>query len=189
MRTYGVAVGGPGTAFIPRVDLGELPTQAPEIVSANVVTVVWTDSGKQHQRQDLQIRWKTPYDRSYEGLAIFIDNNASAAPADVHLYSTLSAAISGSELQYWNGWSQSGGVDSLPHSNPRDGLISCPIETLHAKGITSGMKIYISLAQWDPYPINGQAPNTFVTYYDPIHNQNRLISPSPGSNVVALTMP
>ncbi|MDP4220713.1 MAG: hypothetical protein Q8916_04040 [Bacteroidota bacterium] len=51
------------------------------------------------------------------------------------------------------------------------------------------MKIYISLAQWDSYPINGQAPYTTVTYYDPINNQNRLISPTPASNVVSLTMP
>jgi hypothetical protein len=185
MRTYGVAVGGPGTAFIPRVDLGELPSQAPELISANVVNVVWTDSGKQHQRQDLQIRWKTTYDRSYSGLTIFMDNNASVQPADVHFYSSLN----GNGFLDWLGWYESNIADSLPHSNPHDGLISCPIETLHAKGITSGTKIYISLAQFDPYPINGQAPNTLATYYDPIHNQNRLISPSPASNVVSLTMP
>jgi carboxypeptidase family protein len=184
-RIYGVTVGGPGTAFIPRVALGELPSEAPTLVSANVVTVVWSDTGKQHQRQDLEIRWKTPYDRSYCGLTIFMDKDGSVQPADLHFYSTLN----GNGLQEWLGWYNGMVADSLPHSNPHDGLISCPVETLHARGITSGAKIYISLAQWDPYPINGEAPNTKVTYYDPIHNQNRLISPSPRSNVVELTMP
>jgi hypothetical protein len=181
-RMYGVAVGGPGTAHIPRVNLGELPSQAPELISATTVTIAEPDTGQPHQRQDLQIRWKTPYDRSYSGLTIFMDKTALVQPADLHFYSTLN----GSGLQEWLGWFFGGDGN---FSNTYNGQISCPIETLHAHGITSGMKIYITLAQWDPYPINGEAPNTKVTYYDPVHNQNRLISPSPRSNVVEVTMP
>ena len=186
-RIYGVAIGGPGTAYIPRVALGDLPSKAPELVSAKIVTVVWTDSGTVHQREDLQIRWKTSYDRSYSGLAIFMDKDASVQPGDVHFYST----VSGNALSYdWYGWYQTTAVaDSLPHSNTNDGLISCPLATLHTKGISTGMKMYISLAQWNPYSINGDAPNTKTVYYDPIHNQNRLISPSPASNVVEVTIP
>ena len=184
-RIYGVYIGGPGTAFIPRIALGEIPPNAPQLVSAEIKTIVWSDTGKQHQRDDLQIRWTSSYDRNYSGLSVFLDKEATVQSADTHFYIGLNGGQG-----IWSGWFEGPSNDTTrPFSNQYNGMMSCPIETLHAQGITSGMKVYISLCQYDPFGVNGEAPNDNITYYDPIHNQNHLISPTPRSNVVAITMP
>ncbi|MEP7233681.1 MAG: carboxypeptidase-like regulatory domain-containing protein [Ignavibacteriota bacterium] len=188
-RNYGVAISGPGTTYIPRIYLGELPSQAPELISANVATINWTDTGKQKQRVELQVQWKTPYDRSYSDICIFLDKNNTVQPADVHFYTTLSSTTGGNLQQEWLGFSWGDSRDPILHSTEFEGVVACPIETLHAHGIASGTTIYVSLSQYDPYGINGVAPNNKATYYDPVNNQNRIISPSPRSNVVAVTIP
>ncbi len=183
-RVYGVSIEGPGTAHIPSIDLGEAPATPPQLVSAQVATITWSDSGQQHQRQDLQIRWTTPFDRDICGLCMFIDKDSSVQPAGVHWYFSLDGGNGP-----WEGWFGRESYDTMAFSSSNNGLMACPVSALHAAGIPSGSTAYISLAQYDPYGINSSAPNNTITYYDPVHNQSRLISPSPRSNIIAVTIP
>ncbi|HWF45030.1 MAG TPA: hypothetical protein VG537_10345, partial [Candidatus Kapabacteria bacterium] len=189
-RVYGVAVAGPGTNFIPQVDLGEIPAVGPHIVSASIVnatiqvgfdSVLGADSlgdsvhhsvPHYEQQQQLQIHRIIPLDVNYHGICIFIDKDSSKQPGDVHWLSSIDGVgpISWSGIWY-------------------DTAIVCPVSALHTAGISSGTTIYLSLAQFDPYPINGAENYNHAYYYDPVHNQNRLISPSPRSNVIAITIP
>ncbi len=186
---YGVTVQGPGTTFIPEVALGVLPASAPDLASAGIgnVTIDSTvDSitvDTEHV-QELELHWNTPLDRDWAGLCVYLDKDSLEQPAGVHLYSVLNGASP------WQGWFDPLTSDTtVPFSTSNSGLLTCSVSALHAAGILSGTRVYITLAQYDPYTINGAAPNNTFAYYDPVHNQQRLISPSPRSNVIAVTIP
>ena len=175
-RVYGVTIEGPGTAFIPHIDLGEAPPVATKLEWVGVTDVPTRDTGYATIKE-LEVRWSIPLARTYSSLCIFLDKDSLEQPGDVHWYFNFDGHAP------WDGLYSGGSSDSS------GGLQGCPIEELHAAGIPSGSTVYVSVAQLDPYSINGQPPNNGEMYYDPIHNQHRLISPSPRSNVIAVVVP
>ena len=183
IRVYGFTVEGPGTAYIPHIDLGEVPSTAPKLEWARIADR-WIRPDSQYvAEKDLEVRWTSPLDCTYAGLCIFLDKDSLEQPGDVHWNSALDAP------EPWEGWFGGYPSDTTPFSSSNEGLLACPVNALHASGIPSGSTVYISLAQLDPYTANGAPPYNEETYYDPVHNQNRLISPSPRSNVIAVVVP
>jgi hypothetical protein len=64
------------------------------------------------------------------------------------------------------------------------------MQWLHSVGIAPGTTVYLSASQVDFYSLwKSGGPYSSGTYYDPINNTTRFISPGPRSNVVAITIP
>lgn len=106
------------------------------------------------------------------GAVIFFDRNPNMQPGDAHTASTYTE-----------------GLKPLP-SLDSGTTTAFSIQSLHNVGLPSGSTVYISSSDAD---IFGYSRNYDIinqgTYYDPVHNVLRLISPGPRSNVIAITMP
>jgi hypothetical protein len=94
----------------------------------------------------------------------FIDNSPNVQPGDAHML-----------LEY--------GTEGGNH-------FDYSLSNLRSAGIKSGMTVYLSACElnWSSVWIYGGGYSS-GTYYDPVDNSTRFISPGPRSNVVAITIP
>jgi hypothetical protein len=166
-RSYGVTIEGPGTAYINGVSLGIAPTVAPSILNTSTMTDTLG-------RLLLECSMVNPAPDAY----FFIDLDSTVQPGDAHFLSDVCGG-----LEPIGAITDSA---SLPNSN----ILGFTVSSIYAAGIKSGTKVYITASEMNPY-CDSRAIDIECSgsYYDPVHNTYRLISPGPRSNVVAVTIP
>ncbi len=104
---------------------------------------------------------------------VFIDKASNTQPGDAHFLSELCSGGLGREA-----------------ANDTGSSFSFSVESIHQAGIRSGDTIYVSACDANGYSNwRNWFPECLGTYFDPVDNVNRLISPGPRSNVLTVIIP